>query len=82
MQDKEIVKAYEYCSQHLVCHEDCPFYNSIGYLPECNKIFCDLIHQLQAENEQLKAEIERLKEQLDHSIGIDKTKNDGCFPFD
>ncbi len=28
------------------------------------------------------AENERLKEQLNHSIGTNNTKNDGCFPFD
>jgi hypothetical protein len=29
-----------------------------------------------------KAEIERLQEKLSHSIGVDNTKEYGCFPFD
>lgn len=30
----------------------------------------------------LDTEIERLKEKLNHSIGVDNTKENGCFPFD
>lgn len=29
-----------------------------------------------------KEEIERLQEKLSHSIGVDNTKEYGCFPFD
>lgn len=29
-----------------------------------------------------KAEIENLKERLSHAVGIDNTKQNGCFPFD
>ena len=29
-----------------------------------------------------KAEIENLKERLSHTVGIDNTKQNGCFPFD
>ena len=29
-----------------------------------------------------KADIERLQEKLSHSIGVDNTKEYGCFPFD
>ena len=77
--DEDIIKALECCVNGTseACLK-CAFGLTPPY-PVCKtmvkKYALDLINRQ-------RAEIERLKEQLDHSIGIDNTKNNGCFPFD
>lgn len=52
MQDKEIVKALEYCFVEKSCC-DCAFVHN-GCLNKLGKNSIDLIHRLQAENEELR----------------------------
>ena len=81
--DEEIVKALEHClnGDYKTKCKDCPYDNSENYCQAMDRDVLDLIHRLQAENEQLKCdtyktswkskfleakkEIERLTEELD-----------------
>lgn len=70
--DDEIIKALECCINDN-CN-DCP--ETFGN--------CELTAMRNALDllKRQRAEIERLQEKLNHSIGVDNTKENGCFPFD
>lgn len=81
MTDEQIIQAYACCniSDFGGC-DNCP----CQIEDECiirTKGF-DLEREVFNVFNRLKAEIERLKEKLNHSIGIDNTKENGYFPFD
>lgn len=78
MNDNDIIKALECCKDRRcdICVRQC------NHFAEESICRLDLIeHALDLINRQ-KAEIERLKTELTHSIGIDNTNKNGCFPFD
>ncbi len=79
MNDNDIIKALEFCADGFCFAENsCPL-GHIGDADACITELCK--NALDLINRQ-KAEIEELKTKLSHSIGVDNTKQNGCFPFD
>ena len=76
MNDNDIIKALECCTQSGCI--GCPLYTPEHTGTCVKRVF---INALDLINRQ-RAEIERLKTKLSHSIGIDNTDKNGCFPFD
>lgn len=79
MTDNDIIKALECCSKrsfhHYPCN-DCPLLREVCLGgASLMKPSIDLINRQ-------KAEIESLKDKLNHSIGVNNTRENGCFPFD
>lgn len=74
--DDEVIKALECCFVHSNC-TNCP----LASPPKTDCLKRAGIRAVAVFNRQ-KAEIERVKEILNRSIGIDNTKEKGCFPFD
>lgn len=79
--DNEIKKALECCSQNT--EHDC---NYCPYFVDdditTTQCMCNLMKLTLTLIDRRDAEIEKLKEELNHSIGTDNTKKNGCFPFD
>lgn len=68
--DEEIVKALSHCSGvKPICDENCPAYNlqnEITCQDYMNRLVLDLIHRLQAENEELREKL------IDEQFAVDK----------
>ena len=92
MTDNEIIKAAECCLRTKTkddCSKiGCPSYYENGcHLydmvdDDYYALFYKFTEELLDIANRQKAEIERLKDKLNHSIGVDNTKENGCFPFD
>lgn len=78
MNDNDIIKALECCrvGKGSYSCKKCPLFCRI---PACQSHLAEAA--LDLINRQ-KAEIEGLKMELSHSIGVDNTNQNGCFPFD
>ena len=82
MTDNEIIKALECCiNKDLVV-----FWHIEEFPTVCDDWFVSrtpiTIRDIERVIANQQAEIESLKNKLNHSIGIDNIKENGCFPFD
>ena len=98
MTDNDIIKALEcHLGKHPHRCMECPYSTpKCDCLKHLHLNSLDLINRQKAEIKKYEniirladktietqsAEIERLQEKLNHSIGVDNTKENGCFPFD
>ena len=76
LSDNEIIKALECC-----IHDDYDYCKECPYLKNkpCHEgLIQDAFDLINRQKE----EIESLKDKLNHSIGIDNSKENGYFPFD
>ena len=77
--DNEIIKALV---DAVICVGRAPFVEKQRKGEELKQNILDLINRQDEELNRLQAENERLRKRLDLSVGMDNTKNNGCFPFD